>query len=121
MSRVQLALNVSDIDESVTCDSMLFGTESARRRAGYASFALTEPPLRLLLLRHAGRCRQRARRTGRELLLVPAFATSWSRRGQAVLGGSASQPGVNGVRSTRPGAIPGAVEPLCAPRQGRTW
>ena len=54
MSRVQLALNVDDIDEAVTFYSRLFGTEPAKRRPGYANFAITEPPLKLVLLENPG-------------------------------------------------------------------
>ncbi|HEX3334505.1 MAG TPA: ArsI/CadI family heavy metal resistance metalloenzyme [Acidimicrobiales bacterium] len=50
MSRVQLALNVSDIDEAVGFYSKLFGTEPAKRRPGYANFAIADPPLKLVLL-----------------------------------------------------------------------
>jgi catechol 2,3-dioxygenase-like lactoylglutathione lyase family enzyme len=49
MSRVQLALNVSDIDEAVAFYSKLFATEPAKRRPGYANFAIAEPPLKLVL------------------------------------------------------------------------
>ena len=54
MSRVQLALNVNDIDEAVAFYSRLFGTEPAKRRPGYANFAVTEPPLKLVLLENPG-------------------------------------------------------------------
>src|ERR1700750_3216741 len=50
MSRVQLALNVNDIDEAVSFSTALFGTEPAKRRPGYANFAVAEPPLKLVLL-----------------------------------------------------------------------
>ena len=50
MSRVQLALNVSDIDEAVAFYSKLFATEPAKRRPGYANFAVAEPPLKLVLI-----------------------------------------------------------------------
>jgi catechol 2,3-dioxygenase-like lactoylglutathione lyase family enzyme len=50
MSRVQLALNVSDLDEAVAFYSKLFGTEPAKRRSGYANFAIAEPPLKLVLI-----------------------------------------------------------------------
>ncbi|GGX81038.1 glyoxalase [Streptomyces minutiscleroticus] len=50
MSRAQLALRVSDLEASVTFYSRLFGTEPAKRREGYANFALTEPPLKLVLI-----------------------------------------------------------------------
>jgi catechol 2,3-dioxygenase-like lactoylglutathione lyase family enzyme len=54
MSRVQLALDVDDIDEAVTFYSKLFGTEPAKRRPGYANFAIVEPPLKLVLLENPG-------------------------------------------------------------------
>jgi catechol 2,3-dioxygenase-like lactoylglutathione lyase family enzyme len=50
MSRVQLALNVSDIDEAVAFYSKMFGAEPAKRRDGYANFAIAEPPLKLVLI-----------------------------------------------------------------------
>ena len=50
MSRVQLALNVADLDASVAFYSTLFGAEPHKRRPGYANFALTEPPLKLVLI-----------------------------------------------------------------------
>jgi catechol 2,3-dioxygenase-like lactoylglutathione lyase family enzyme len=54
MSRLQLALNVNDIDEAVAFYSKLFGAEPAKRRPGYANFAITEPPLKLVLLENPG-------------------------------------------------------------------
>jgi catechol 2,3-dioxygenase-like lactoylglutathione lyase family enzyme len=54
MSRLQLALNVNDIDEAVAFYSKLFGAEPAKRRPGYANFAMTEPPLKLVLLENPG-------------------------------------------------------------------
>jgi catechol 2,3-dioxygenase-like lactoylglutathione lyase family enzyme len=55
MSRVQLALNVDDLNESVAFYSKLFGTEPAKLRPGYANFAITEPPLKLILMENPGR------------------------------------------------------------------
>ena len=49
MSRVQLALNVTDLERAVGFYSKLFGTEPAKRRPGYANFAIDEPPLKLVL------------------------------------------------------------------------
>jgi catechol 2,3-dioxygenase-like lactoylglutathione lyase family enzyme len=49
MSRLQLALNVSDIDAAVDFYGKLFGTKPAKRRPGYANFAIAEPPLKLVL------------------------------------------------------------------------
>jgi len=52
--RVQLALNVSDLEQSVAFYSKLFGTEPAKLRPGYANFAIADPPLKLVLLEHSG-------------------------------------------------------------------
>lgn len=53
MSRVQLALNVADLEQSVEFYSTLFGTPPHKRRPGYANFAIEEPPLKLVLLEMA--------------------------------------------------------------------
>ncbi|MEU6366453.1 ArsI/CadI family heavy metal resistance metalloenzyme [Streptomyces sp. NPDC046931] len=50
MSRVQLALRVADLEGSVAFYSKLFGAEPAKRRPGYANFAVAEPPLKLVLI-----------------------------------------------------------------------
>jgi catechol 2,3-dioxygenase-like lactoylglutathione lyase family enzyme len=50
MSRVQLALNVSDLDEAIGFYSKLFGTPPAKVRDGYANFAVADPPLKLVLM-----------------------------------------------------------------------
>ncbi|MFE2102129.1 MULTISPECIES: ArsI/CadI family heavy metal resistance metalloenzyme [unclassified Streptomyces] len=50
MSRAQLALRVSDLEASITFYSKLFGVEPAKRRKGYANFAIAEPPLKLVLI-----------------------------------------------------------------------
>jgi catechol 2,3-dioxygenase-like lactoylglutathione lyase family enzyme len=47
--RVQLALNVKNLDEAVTFYSTLFGVEVNKRKPGYANFAIEEPPLKLVL------------------------------------------------------------------------
>lgn len=52
-SRVQLALRVPDLDASVAFYSKLFNTEPAKLRDGYANFALTAPPLKLVLIEGA--------------------------------------------------------------------
>ena len=54
MSRVQLALNVSNIDEAVAFYSRLFGTEPAKIRPGYANFAIADPPVKLVLIEGQG-------------------------------------------------------------------
>ncbi|MGP3690694.1 ArsI/CadI family heavy metal resistance metalloenzyme [Streptomyces sp. IBSNAI002] len=50
MSRVQLALRVANLEASIAFYSKLFGAEPAKRREGYANFAITEPPLKLVLI-----------------------------------------------------------------------
>jgi catechol 2,3-dioxygenase-like lactoylglutathione lyase family enzyme len=50
MSRVQLALNVSNLDEAIAFYSKFFKAEPAKVRAGYANFAIEEPPLKLVLI-----------------------------------------------------------------------
>ena len=52
--RIQLALNVDDLGESIAFYSKLFGTGPAKVRPGYANFAVTEPPLKLVLLENPG-------------------------------------------------------------------
>ena len=54
MSRLQLALNVDDLDESIAFYSTLFGTSPAKIRPGYANFAVAEPPLKLVLIENPG-------------------------------------------------------------------
>jgi len=54
MSRVQLALNVDDLDASIAFYSQLFATEPAKVRPGYANFAVAEPPLKLVLVQNPG-------------------------------------------------------------------
>jgi catechol 2,3-dioxygenase-like lactoylglutathione lyase family enzyme len=55
MSRIQLALNVDDLEQAVTFYSKLFGAEPAKRKPGYANFAIAEPPLKLVLLENPGK------------------------------------------------------------------
>jgi catechol 2,3-dioxygenase-like lactoylglutathione lyase family enzyme len=54
MSRLQLALNVDDLERSVAFYSTLLGAEPAKRRPGYANFAVTQPPLKLVLIERPG-------------------------------------------------------------------
>jgi len=54
MSRVQLALNVDDLDTAITFYSTLFATEPAKVKPGYANFAIADPPLKLVLLENPG-------------------------------------------------------------------
>jgi catechol 2,3-dioxygenase-like lactoylglutathione lyase family enzyme len=54
MSRVQLALNVADLDASIAFYSKLFRTPPAKVRDGYANFAIADPPLKLVLFAGGG-------------------------------------------------------------------
>lgn len=53
MSRVQLALNVSDLDAAIDFYSKAFSAEPAKVREGYANFAIADPPLKLVLIENA--------------------------------------------------------------------
>jgi len=53
LSRVQLALNVADLDEAIGFYSKLFAAEPAKVRPGYANFAIADPPLKLVLIEDA--------------------------------------------------------------------
>jgi catechol 2,3-dioxygenase-like lactoylglutathione lyase family enzyme len=55
MSRVQLALNVNNLDEAVQFYSKLFNTQPAKLKDGYANFAVAEPPLKLVLFANPGK------------------------------------------------------------------
>ena len=55
MSRFQLALNVDDVDAAVDFYRRLFGAEPAKRRPGYANFAIADPPLKLVLIENPGK------------------------------------------------------------------
>jgi catechol 2,3-dioxygenase-like lactoylglutathione lyase family enzyme len=52
--RVQLAINVDDLDESIGFYTKLFGTAPAKVRPGYANFAIADPPLKLVLMENRG-------------------------------------------------------------------
>lgn len=55
MSRIQLALDVDDLEASIAFYSRLFGTTPAKVRPGYANFAVADPPLKLVLIENPGR------------------------------------------------------------------
>jgi catechol 2,3-dioxygenase-like lactoylglutathione lyase family enzyme len=55
MARIQLALNVDGLDKAIEFYSKLFGTEPAKRKPGYANFAIADPSLKLVLLENPGR------------------------------------------------------------------
>ncbi|MDD9368802.1 MAG: ArsI/CadI family heavy metal resistance metalloenzyme [Acidimicrobiales bacterium] len=52
--RLQLALNVTDLDEAVDFYTKMFGVEPAKVRPGYANFAVADPPLKLVLFAGQG-------------------------------------------------------------------
>lgn len=81
MSRVQLALNVSDLDEAIEFYSKLFQTSPAKRRDGYANFAIDAPPLKLVLIENA------AAAGSLNHLGVEVFSTSEVTAAQARLAG----------------------------------
>jgi lactoylglutathione lyase len=54
MARIQLALNVGNLDEAIDFYSKLFDTQPAKRRPGYANFAIDQPPLKLVLIEGGG-------------------------------------------------------------------
>jgi catechol 2,3-dioxygenase-like lactoylglutathione lyase family enzyme len=54
MPRAQLALNVDDLDDAITFYSKLFNTAPAKVKPGYANFAVSEPPLKLVLIENPG-------------------------------------------------------------------
>ena len=54
MSRVQLALNVGNLEESIAYYTKMFGVGPAKIREGYANFAIDEPPLKLVLIKGHG-------------------------------------------------------------------
>ena len=82
MSRVQLALNVNDLDESVAFYSKLFNTEPAKVRPGYANFAVAEPPLKLVLIENPGHGGS-VNHLGVEVLDVDAVDAEQSRLAEA--------------------------------------
>src|SRR5690349_4867484 len=54
VSRIQLALNVDNLEEAVAFYAKLFDTKPAKSRPGYANFAVADPPLKLVLLENPG-------------------------------------------------------------------
>ena len=53
MSRLQLALNVTDLEAAVEFYGKLFAVEPAKRKPGYANFEVADPPLKLVLFEAA--------------------------------------------------------------------
>ena len=85
MSRVQLALRVSDLDAAVDFYSRLFNSAPAKRRPGYANFAIAEPPLKLVLLEGQPDEQTRLDHLGVEVESTDEVATATTRLAQAGL------------------------------------
>ncbi|WP_282703659.1 ArsI/CadI family heavy metal resistance metalloenzyme [Streptomyces sp. CC219B] len=85
MSRVQLALRVPDLDASIAFYTKLFGTEPAKLRDGYANFAITEPPLKLVLIEGAADEDTRMDHLGVEVETTEAVHAATARLGEAGL------------------------------------
>lgn len=78
MSRIQLALNVSDLDAAVEFYSKLFDVQPAKRYPGYANFAIPEPPLKLVLIENPG-AQERLNHLGVEVMSAAEVATERAR------------------------------------------
>jgi catechol 2,3-dioxygenase-like lactoylglutathione lyase family enzyme len=78
VSRLQLALNVPDIDAAVAFYSKLFATEPNKRKPGYANFAIDQPPLKLVLFENAG-AESRLNHLGVEVMSIDEVAAHQAR------------------------------------------
>ncbi|WP_329302454.1 VOC family protein [Streptomyces sp. NBC_00659] len=85
MSRVQLALRVPDLAASIAFYTRLFGTEPAKLRDGYANFAITEPPLKLVLIEGVAGEATRMDHLGVEVETAEAVHTATARLAEAGL------------------------------------
>ncbi|MYS93234.1 MULTISPECIES: ArsI/CadI family heavy metal resistance metalloenzyme [Streptomyces] len=84
-SRVQLALRVPDLAESVAFYTKLFGAEPAKLRDGYANFAIAEPPLKLVLIEGTAGETTRMDHLGVEVETTEAVHAATARLGEAGL------------------------------------
>ncbi|WP_338780776.1 ArsI/CadI family heavy metal resistance metalloenzyme [Streptomyces sp. DG1A-41] len=84
-SRVQLALRVPDLAESVAFYTKLFGTEPAKLRDGYANFVIAEPPLKLVLIEGTAGEATRMDHLGVEVETTGAVHAATARLGEAGL------------------------------------
>ncbi|KUJ70268.1 glyoxalase [Streptomyces albus subsp. albus] len=85
MSRVQLALRVADLEGSIAFYTKLFGAEPAKRREGYANFAIADPPLKLVLVEGAAGEDTRLDHLGFEVASTEEVAAAATRLGDAGL------------------------------------
>jgi hypothetical protein len=79
VSRVQLALNVANIDEAIGFYSKLFATEPAKVRPGYANFAIVDPPLKLVLIENEAALAGSLNHLGVEVASTNAVAAAQAR------------------------------------------
>ena len=79
MSRVQLALNVPDIDDAVVFYSKLFAVEPHKRKPGYANFEVADPPLKLVLFEAADADAPRLNHLGVEVMSSAEVAAHQAR------------------------------------------
>ncbi|MGX1914268.1 ArsI/CadI family heavy metal resistance metalloenzyme [Streptomyces phaeochromogenes] len=84
-SRVQLALRVPDLAASIAFYTKLFGTEPSKLRDGYANFAISEPPLKLVLIEGAAGEETRMDHLGVEVESTDAVHAATSRLSEAGL------------------------------------
>jgi catechol 2,3-dioxygenase-like lactoylglutathione lyase family enzyme len=85
MSRVQLALNVADLDEAIAFYSKFFATEPAKVRPGYANFAVIDPPLKLVLIEDTAEPRGSLNHLGVEMESTASVAAARARLSEAGL------------------------------------
>lgn len=85
MSRVQLAFNVSNLDQAVDFYSKLFATEPAKLRPGYANFAVAEPPLKLVLIEDPSQPNGSVNHLGVEVSTTEAVQSAKARLAEAGL------------------------------------
>jgi len=85
MSRLQLALNVSDLDAAIDFYSRLFGTSPRKVQPGYANFAIDEPPLKLVLIENPNAEGGSINHLGVEVFTVDEVAAATQRLASAGL------------------------------------
>lgn len=103
MSRVQLALRVADLEGCIAFYSKLFGAEPAKLRAGYANFAIAEPPLKLVFIEGDAGEDTRLDHLGVEVESTEQVTAATARLKEAGL--------ATFERTTRPAATPSRTRP----------
>lgn len=79
MSRIQLALNVSNLDDAIGFYSRLFATSPNKVHPGYANFAIDEPPLKLVLIENSDAAGGSINHLGIEVFSSEEVATAIAR------------------------------------------